>query len=474
MGHSVYPTGTVKFEPSKTWSGYTLFNGDGEGTLLIDMNGEIVHEWKNLQGFPNKMIRGGKVFGSLKARDRYAAYQDQSDVTEVDWNGKKLWSFNHNQEVNDEDTGKVWVARQHHDYQIEGNPVGYYVPGQESDDNFHKMLILTHNNLSKKKISPQLLLEDVLIEVDRSGKIIWSWSLMNHFKEFHLSNIELNAIFRDPNTHETGKEGEGDIFHCNCASYLGPNKWFDKGDQRFAPDNIIMDSREANIMWIVDHETGKIVWQIGPDYTMTAELRTLGPLVGMHNAHLIPKGLPGAGNILVFNNGGWAGYGIPNQVSKTGMKTVRVDTSKVIEFDPISLEVKWTFTSSDLGETMIWHQHRFYSPLVSNAQRLPNGNTLIDEGTEGRFIEVTPEKQVVWEYIYPHVNNYLVYRAYRIPYEWIPQLTKPDEIEVIPPANDQFQVEGAANPNFTNETTVEVKGAAGYGKGMDACVDELD
>ncbi|MBA1392299.1 hypothetical protein EQ500_00010 [Lactobacillus sp. XV13L] len=474
MGRTVYPTGTVKFDPSKTWSGYTLFNGDGEGTLLIDMNGKIVHEWKNLQGFPNKMIRGGKVFGSLKARDRYAAYQDQSDVTEVDWDGKKLWSFNHNQEVDDEDTGKVWVARQHHDYQIEGNPVGYYVPGQESNDNFQKMLILTHNNLKKKRVSPQSLLEDVLIEINRSGEIMWSWSLMDHFKEFHLSNIELNAIFRDPNTHDTGDEGEGDIFHCNCASYLGPNKWYDQGDKRFAPDNIIIDAREANIMWIIDHETGKIVWQIGPDYTMSPELRTLGPLVGMHHAHMIPKGLPGAGNILVFNNGGWAGYGIPNQVSKTGMKTARIDTSKVIEFDPITLEVKWTFDSSDLGETMIWHQHRFYSPLVSDTQRLPNGNTLIDEGTEGRFLEVTPDKEVVWEYVYPHVNNYLVYRAYRIPYDWIPQLTKPEEIEVTPPANDQFQVKGAANPNFTKETTVEVEGAAGYGEGMDACVDELD
>ena len=52
-------------------------------------------------------------------------------------------------------------------------------------------------------------------------------------------------------------------------STLGPNKWYDQGDERFHPDNIIWDAREANIMAITDKKTGKIVWQIGPDFTAT-------------------------------------------------------------------------------------------------------------------------------------------------------------------------------------------------------------
>jgi hypothetical protein len=39
---------------------------------------------------------------------------------------------------------------------------------------------------------------------------------------------------------------------------------------------------------------------------------------------------------------------------------------------------------------------------VSNAQRLPNGNTPIDEGMCGRFFEVTSAGEVVWEYVNPH------------------------------------------------------------------------
>ena len=75
MGQSIFPTGVTNFKPSKTWSGYTLFNAKNEGTILIDMNGKIVHEWKDLQGFPTKMIKGGQVFGSLRCRKSSDAYQ---------------------------------------------------------------------------------------------------------------------------------------------------------------------------------------------------------------------------------------------------------------------------------------------------------------------------------------------------------------------------------------------------------------
>lgn len=49
-------------------------------------------------------------------------------------------------------------------------------------------------------------------------------------------------------------------------SYLGLNKWYDQGDERFKSDNIIFNSREANIMTIIDKETGKILWRLGPNW----------------------------------------------------------------------------------------------------------------------------------------------------------------------------------------------------------------
>ena len=296
---------------------------------------------------------------------------------------------------------------------------------------------------------------------------------MDHFREFNLTETQKNTIFRDPNTQQTGPDGQGDIFHINCASYLGPNKWFDQGDERFNPENIIMDSREANIMFIISKKNGKVVWSIGPDYTVSRELRIMGPIIGMHHSHMIPKGLPGEGNIMVFDNGGWAGYGAPSQVSAQGIKSERRDYSRVMEINPLTLKIEWSFSAADLGWKTPFTSTYFYSPLTSNAQRMPNGNTVITEGTTGRIIEVTADKELVWEYNYPDVGPALLYRAYRIPYEWVPQLAKPEEVPVAKLDNATFQVPGASDPSLTDETAVTVAGTKGFGTMGHFCVDKL-
>ena len=91
---SVYPMGTTIYDPEKAWSGYTLMPVAGIGAVLIDMNGNVVKTWRNLQGFPNKLLPGGQVLGSLGARDAKFAYQDQTDVVQIDWDGKVVWKFN--------------------------------------------------------------------------------------------------------------------------------------------------------------------------------------------------------------------------------------------------------------------------------------------------------------------------------------------------------------------------------------------
>ena len=72
----------------------------------------------------------------------------------------------------------------------------------------------------------------------------------------------------------------------------------------------------------------------------------------------------------------------------------------------------------------------FYSAIISGAQRLPNGNTLINDGISGRLFEVTAEKRIVWEYISPFVTDQGalgasngIYRAYRYAPERFPRLS---------------------------------------------------
>lgn len=113
---------------------------------------------------------------------------------------------------------------------------------------------------------------------------------------------------------------------------------------------------------------------------------------------MIRGGLPGAGNILIFDNGSDGGY----------PKKARI-YSRVIEIDPVTKEIVWQYCGNDFSS--VFH---FFSPRISGAQRLPNGNTLICEGLYGRFFEVTQQGEIVWEFL---VSNPAIW-VYRVGVEW--------------------------------------------------------
>ena len=468
---SVYPTGTTIFKPEKCFSGYTIFQAKEVGALLIDMSGAEVQLWKNLHGFPNKLLPGGYVMGHLAERNNKYGMQDQTDLVQVDWDGNIVWKFDQYEYIEDPGEEPQWMARQHHDYQREGNPVGYYVPGMDPKVDSGTTLILSHKNLYNKEITDKKLLDDVIIEVDWNGDIVWEWILSEHFDEFDFSEEAKNILFRDPNFRAAGG-GLGDWMHINSMSALGPNHFYDAGDERFHPDNIIWDARETNIIAITDKQSGKIVWSVGPDYNTSPELKELGWIIGQHHAHMIPRGLPGEGNILVFDNGGWAGYGAPNPGAPTGAKNALRDYSRVLEFDPVTLKIVWQYTPTEAGFLQPVDASRFYSPFISSAQRLPNGNTLITEGSGGRIIEVTKEYEIVWEYISPYwgkqMNINMIYRAYRVPYEWVPQLEKPNEIAIDPVDVTTFRMPGAAAPG--PKRIIETEGTKPYQGDAALCV----
>ena len=106
----------------------------------------------------------------------------------------------------------------------------------------------------------------------------------------------------------------------------------------------------------------------------------------------------------------------------------------------VTLEKVWEYSVSGI------EHFRFFSHYVSNTQRLPNGNTMINEGAGGRIIEVTTDGEIVWEYVSPFFGTEIptrntIYRAHRVPYAWIPQLDKPEERPVVPPDLKAFHIQ---------------------------------
>ena len=200
MGHpTIYPTGVTIFKPEKCWGGYTIFQAQEVGAVLMDMNGHEINVWKGVHGMPNKIFPGGYLVTSRGRRSGKFSVQDGLDVVQVDWDGNIVWKFDQNEFVEDPGYPGRWLARYHHDFQREGNPVGYYAPGMDPKALEGKTLILAHRNVRNSAISDKQLLDDLILEVDWEGNILWEWSCNEHFDEMGFREGPKNTLCRNPN-----------------------------------------------------------------------------------------------------------------------------------------------------------------------------------------------------------------------------------------------------------------------------------
>jgi hypothetical protein len=429
---SVFPTGTTFYDPAQAYSGFTVLSPLGtQAAIVIDMNGNVVKRWDGYNtsaGGPARVLPGGQILASVGGRP---GHLESLELVQRDFDGNVVWRFMNNVEIQGEDGKTSFALRQHHDWQRSDFPAGYYSPAAAPAASGAKTLILTHIDHALPDVAGDALLQDDrLIEVSWDGKIVWEWTAGEHIDELGFTAEARAAIKAAPRPNA---RAGFDWLHLNSATYVGPNRWYDEGDRRFAPENVIVSSREASLIAIVARD-GSIVWRIGPDYRASKELRKIGQIIGQHHAHIIPKGLPGAGDLLVFDNGGASGYGYANPIAPNGVGALVRPSSRVLEIDPVSLELAWSYQAPG----------QFFATNISGAQRLPNGNTLITEGPDGRVFEVTKSGAIVWEYVNPLFagprESNAVYRAYRVPYAWIPQLEAPKERAVTPPARAEFRV----------------------------------
>jgi uncharacterized repeat protein (TIGR01451 family) len=191
------------------------------------------------------------------------------------------------------------------------------------------------------------------------------------------------------------------------------------------PGNLIVSFRYHGI-GVIDRGTGELVW-FKADAT-----------VGQHNATMIPGDRPGGGNILLFDNG-WAG--------RWAYDYNRFH-SRILEIDPVNETIEYEYDAESSGLP----QWTFFSPMGSGVQRLPNGNTFICETATGRLFEITPDGEVVWEFISPYenpraFNGRNIYRAYKVPLDWASSSFEPDLVVLA--SDDADPVPGGTELSYT-------------------------
>jgi hypothetical protein len=366
--------------------------------------------------------------------DGRPGYGDSSRLVQLDWCDasadptKELWSYGSAAPGQD----PAYGTRVHHDYQREGNSAGYYTPAQNAiTDGSGKNWLLVHREPAPSlttNVSDLPLEDDAIVEVDASGTVTWVWNAYEHVDQMGFDPIQRAAIRTNRIATYAGAGGGGggpqetDWQHLNAISLLGPNKWYAAGDQRFHPDNILWDGRSSNVIAIVARhdgptwKSGDIVWRSGPTYTDLKDKNRVGQIIGQHTAHMIPEGLPGAGNILVFDNGGLAGFGALLPGLPGFWPVTFRNYSRAVEYNPVTMEKVWEYTHP-IDDRATGGEDKFFSWFISSVQRLPNGNTLICEGNAGRVFEVTPVGEIVWQY---RQAGGFVYRAYRYPASFLP------------------------------------------------------
>ena len=404
------PTGVLICDKEKALDGYTLISPmQSTSSYLLDMEGNIVHEWKTagLPGLYAELLPNGNLLRGIRYEKKVPFGGVSGGLQEIDWDGNVVW------EHNIYDDGRL----SHHafDRMPNGNTLivaWEHKTCEEAEAKGRKPGTLPRPGEDTGH-SPAYdgLWADYIVEVDKEGREVWSWHAWDHI--------------------DTGKD-EFDInYRLPIKNYYGDSDWMHLNSVRYNPetDQILISSRNFCEAFIVSHDAeGRVLWRFGTPASHGEGERPSfyddgsQVLFGNHDATWL-----GNDRISLFDNG-W--------------QRPQANRSRAVVMDMASGRITWEYAANNLNA--------FYSAYQGSAQRLPNGNTLITNGAVGQFQEVTPDHEIVWEYISPWYNPNgkfnLVYRAYRVPYDYVPQLKKPQEFAVTPPENITFTIPASKTP----------------------------
>lgn len=437
--------GVLLSEPG-VFAGYTLLSPlQSTKTFLIDAEGRVVHTWT---GAGNPASVGYLLDNGHLLRPCVIPQSEQpmsgaaagGRIQEFDWDGNIVWDFKF---ANDK-------FMQHHDItRMPNGNILMIVWDRKSKADAVAMgrraegvgnFLMSDSIVEIKPTGPT------------TGEIVWQWNLWDHLiqdfdrtkpgfgrvaakpelVDLNFGDREFQRMLNDPAEVERlrslgylgagapqggerdgnnppaapaaggdgrggarGPGGDTDWTHTNAVAYNAEL------------DQIMLCIHNFHEIWIIDHSTttaqaashaggksgkgGDLLYRWGNPRAYRSGTNVDQKLFAQHNAHWIPKGLPGENHVIIFNNG----QGRPDGTYSTIEEIVLpVDKNGAYALEPGLAwgpeETHWTYSAPVKTD--------LYSSFISGAHRLPNGNTLICAGASGTLFEVTADKKLVWKF----------------------------------------------------------------------------
>ncbi|MEC3966301.1 aryl-sulfate sulfotransferase [Flagellimonas halotolerans] len=334
---------------------------------LMDKNGDLVYEWPlgdRKIGNDVVLLEDGTLLAALQAEGPdilFGGFGGKIQI--IDKEGNALWDFTYSNSNH----------RLHHDVELlpNGNVLGIAWEKMTQEEAL----------ASGSKHNTDLYPESILEINPTTDEIVWEWHAKDHLiQDFDDTKLNFGEVAANPQLIDLNyvNAENGNIMHINGLGYDAIN------------DLIFLSVNFYSEVWILDHSTttevaashsggnfgrgGDLVYRFG-NPSAYGDDDSERMFVNNHYPNLFEPG-----KMLIFTNGGDLGQstvyelGLPNALTQESIPTLT------------SPEILWSFTDTEL-----------YSPKVSGAVRLPNGNTLITEGDYGIW-EVTTEGEVVWKF----------------------------------------------------------------------------
>ncbi len=395
-----------------------------ESAYLVDNCGYKINEWQRefLPGLGGYFLDNGLMLRTNKyGSSTFFQASTGGHIELVDFDNNVVWSYPFSTDT----------YIQHHDakYMPNGNIL---LIGWELIDVAEQESLGKSNSL----MSIPYLWGEFIWEVKPIGsndiEVVWEWHLKDHFvQDFDSSLDNYGIISENPELVDINYLGPGawdddDWWHCNAIDY---NEELDQ---------ILLNSRNNNELWIIDHSTtteeaqghsggrsgkgGDLLYRWGNPEAHDAGNSFHLKMYGSHGHHWIPKGYANEGKIMYFNNGDDRPEGYYSTVEiidpipdENGNYSLN-NQGQFFPYEPtIVYQAPWPFD--------------FVSTYLSNAHMLENGNVFINEGGNGRFFEINEDQEIVWEYISPvsyngpvmqgeNASSNRVFRAYKVPFDY--------------------------------------------------------